>query len=136
MFYRHVIYNSELGFVSFFHSLFRNVLFFLFCGVAAIFLLSFLSMLFHSRRWPFNRFWNEPITCPYYSMYTWKMMYFPSPFPFLYTKVNTLSLPNVVTSLVNSLTAYKRLWRLCGLAGTSDSKNPELYYSDFGITQP
>ena len=24
---------------------------------------------------------------PYYSMYTWKMMYFPSPFPFPYTKV-------------------------------------------------
>ena len=61
---------------------------------------------------------------------------FPISLPFPLHQGNTLSLPNVVTSLVNFLTAYKRFWRLCGLAGTSDSKNPELYYSDFGITQP
>ena len=49
----------------------------------------------------------------------------PSP---LYQGNNTLSLTKTITSLVNFLTAYKMLWRLCVIAGTSDSKNPELYY--------
>ena len=30
--------------------------------------------------------------------------------------------------VLDFLSAYKRLWHLCGLAGASDSKNPELYY--------
>ena len=64
---------------------------------------------------------------PYYCVYTWKMMFFPSPFPLPYTKVtNTLSLTNPV----DFLTACKMLWCLCVIAGTSDSKNPKLYYSD------
>ena len=41
-----------------------------------------------------------------------------------------LSLTNVVTFPHCFLTAYKRLWCLPILAGTSDSKNPDLYYSD------
>ena len=46
-----------------------------------------------------------------------------------YTKVtNTTSHPNVVTSLVDFLTAYKKLWRLCVIGEESDSKNPKLYY--------
>ena len=53
---------------------------------------------------------------------------FPFPFPLPYTKVTTLSLLNCGTSLVNFLTACKRLWLLGVIAGTSDSKNPELYY--------
>ena len=39
---------------------------------------------------------------------------------------NTLSLTNVVTYPHCFLTAYKSLWRLPVLAGTSDSKNPDL----------
>ena len=46
-----------------------------------------------------------------------------------YTKA--LSLPNVVTSLVDFLTACKSLWCLCVLVGAWDSKNPVLYYSLF-----
>ena len=30
--------------------------------------------------------------------------------------------------VLDFLTAYKRLWHLCGLAGAWDSKNPKLYY--------
>ena len=56
-------------------------------------------------------------------------MYFPSCFPFPFPKVTTLSLPNVVTSLVGFVTACKSLWRLRVIAGTSDSKKPKLYYS-------
>ena len=48
--------------------------------------------------------------------------------PFPLYQGNTLSVPNVVTSLVDFLTTYKRLWCLCVLAGASDSKNPKLYY--------
>ena len=36
---------------------------------------------------------------------------------------------NAFASLVDFLIACKKLWCLCVLAGTSDSKNPELYYS-------
>ena len=43
------------------------------------------------------------------------------PFPLYH-----LFLPIVVTSLVDFLTACKRLRRLCILSGTSDSKNPKL----------
>ena len=57
MFFTDTLYNSELdSFLSFFIFVIIFV-----CGVAAIFLLSFLSMSFHSRRWPFNRLRNEPI---------------------------------------------------------------------------
>ena len=45
-----------------------------------------------------------------------KMTYFPSHFPFPFT--------NVVTSLVDFVTACKSLQRLCVIAGTADSKNP------------
>ena len=41
------------------------------------------------------------------------------------------SLPNVITSLVDFVTAYKKLWRLCAVAESSDSKNPKLYYCLF-----
>ena len=41
---------------------------------------------------------------------------------------NTLALPNNITSLVDFLTTCKSLWRLCGFAGMSDSKNPKLYH--------
>ena len=40
---------------------------------------------------------------------------------------NTLSLPNV-TSLVDFLTACKKLWLLCFVSLALDSKNPKLYY--------
>ena len=57
MFFTDTLYNSELdSFLSFFIFVIIFV-----CGVAAIFLLSFLSMSLHSRRWPFNRLWNKPI---------------------------------------------------------------------------
>ena len=48
---------------------------------------------------------------------------------------NALSLTNVVTYPHCFLTAYKRLWCLCVLAGTWDSKNPDLDYCDpsFGL---
>ena len=49
---------------------------------------------------------------------------------------NTLSLPNVITSLVDFVTSYKLLWRLCVSAGTSDSKNPKLYYYTNGASVP
>ena len=51
--------------------------------------------------------------------YTWKWRFLHLP---------SLSLTNSITSLVDYLTACKRLWRLCVVARTSDSKNPELYY--------
>ena len=52
-----------------------------------------------------------------------KTAVFPISLPFpLYTGNNTLSLPNVITSIVNFVTACKRLRRLHVLAGTSDSK--------------
>ena len=41
---------------------------------------------------------------------------------------STLSLPNVVYYPYCFQTACKRLWRLWLVAGTSDSKNPEVYY--------
>ena len=47
--------------------------------------------------------------------------------PFPLYQVNTLSLPNVFTSLVNFLTACKKLWRPCVVAGASDSNNSKLY---------
>ena len=50
-------------------------------------------------------------------------------FPFPLYQGNTLSLTNVVTSLVDFLTACKRLWCLCIVAGKSDSLNPKIYYS-------
>ena len=40
--------------------------------------------------------------------------------PFPLFQGNTLSLPNFDSSLVNFVTAYKRLWYLCVSAGTSD----------------
>ena len=54
-----------------------------------------------------------------YSIYTWKMTYFPSLFPFP---------PNCCTLLIGFLTACKRLWRLSVSAGLLDLKNPDLYY--------
>ena len=54
---------------------------------------------------------------------------FPISLPSPLHQGNPLSLTNAFTSLVNFLTGYKRLWRLCIVAGTSDSKNLELYYS-------
>ena len=52
----------------------------------------------------------------YNSMYTWKIHLF------------SLSLPNCFTSLVDFQTACKKLWCQCILAGSSNSKNPNLYY--------
>ena len=50
-------------------------------------------------------------------------------FPFsLIPRQPSLSLINVVTYPHCFLTAYKRLWRLPVLAGTSDSKNQDSYY--------
>ena len=55
------------------------------------------------------------------------------------TRNNTLSLTNVVTSLVDFVTKrYKRLWRLCIIAGTSDAKKPKTillqsYYPTVGL---
>ena len=46
---------------------------------------------------------------------------------------NTLSLTNVVTFPHCFRTAYKKPWHLPLLAGKSDSKNPDLYYSDVSI---
>ena len=49
-------------------------------------------------------------------------------FPFRLYQGNTLSLLNCFTLLIDVPTACKRLWRLCVIAGSSDSKNPDLYY--------
>ena len=43
--------------------------------------------------------------------------------------VDYLSLTKAITSLVDILTACKRLLRLCVVAVTLDSENPELSYS-------
>ena len=61
-------------------------------------------------------------------MYTWKNYIFPNSLPSPLHQGNTLSVSNAFASLVDFLTACKKLWRLCILAGTSDSKNSELYY--------
>ena len=71
-----------------------------------------------------TQFWSGDLCiCLYYSVYTFKMAFFPSLSPLLYTKV-ALSLTNVVTYPRCFLNAYKRLWRLPVLAGTSDWKFP------------
>ena len=56
------------------------------------------------------------------------MTFFPIFLPSPLYQGNTLSLANAFTNLVYFLTACKGLWRLCVVAGTWDSKNPELYY--------
>ena len=53
---------------------------------------------------------------------------YPISFPSPLYQGNTLSLLNLFTILVNFLTACKSLRRLRVLAGTSDLKNPDLYY--------
>ena len=60
-----------------------------------------------------GKWWKK--TCPYYSMYNWKMTFFPSLSP-LSHQCRYLAV------------SYKRLWCLPVLAGTSDSKNPDPYY--------
>ena len=57
-----------------------------------------------------------------------KIHVFPILLPFPLYQGNTLALTNVVNSLVNFITAYKRMWHLCVVAGMSDSKSPKLYY--------
>ena len=75
-------------------------------------------------RWKIHHFSGVHRVIQTHTQISWKMT---SCFPFPYTKV-TPSLPNVVTSLVDFLTAYKSLWHLCVIARASNSKNPELYY--------
>ena len=57
-----------------------------------------------------------------------KIDVFPISFPFPLYQGNTLSLSNCFTLLVNFLTVCKSLLHLCILTGSSDSKNPDLYY--------
>ena len=71
------------------------------------------------------------VSCRCCSMYTCKIMYFPSFFSFPYTKVATLSPSNCFTWRDNFPTACKSLRRLRVLARTSDLKKTGLYRKEF-----
>ena len=64
--------------------------------------------------------------CLYYSVYAWKSNVFSISLPSPLYQVNTLSLNNVITYPHWFLTAYKNLWHLPALAGTSVS-NTQTY---------
>ena len=64
--------------------------------------------------------------CLYYSVYAWKSNVFSISLPSPLYQVNTLSLTNVITYPHWFLTAYKNLWHLPAIAGTSVS-NTQTY---------